>query len=169
MNAVAKVALGGLGLGATGLGYRIGTTLVDNKKGSLTNRADCAAEKIKNDTSATLKLAVPAGVVAGVAATKPSLLTKIGQAGVKYIREGAKALGKLFKNPTNAVTKGIANALNAIKRAPKKYGKIGLAIAAGAYVLNAITKHAYNDGKIEQKYNDTGAIENATKNLVLNA
>ena len=72
MNAVAKVALGGLGLGATGLGYRIGSTLVDNKKGSLTNRADCAAEKIKNDTSATLKLAVPvsAGIEVSVAATK---------------------------------------------------------------------------------------------------
>ena len=69
----------------------------------------------------------------------------------------------------NAVTKAISSALNAIKRAPKKYGKIGLAIAAGAYVLSVLTKHARNDGKIDQKYNDTGAIENATKNLVLNA
>lgn len=169
MNAVAKVALGGLGLGAVGVPARVIPTLLDNKKGSLTNRADCAAEKIKNDANATLKLVVPAGVVAGVAATKPGLLTKMGQTGVKYLRKGATALGKLFKNPTNAVTKAIANALNAIKRAPKKYGKIGLTIAAAAYVLSAITKHARNDGKIDQKYNDTGAIENATKNLVLNA
>lgn len=169
MNALGKVALSGLGLSAVGVGARVVPTLLDNKKGSLTNRADCAAEKIKNDANATLKLAVPAGVVAGVAAAKPGLLTKMGQAGVKYLRKGATALGKLFKNPTNAVTKAIANALNAIKRAPKKYGKIGLTIAAAAYVLSAITKHARNDGKIDQKYNDTGAIENATKNLVLNA
>lgn len=169
MNGLAKVAVAGLGLGATSLGYRTVTSLTDSKKGSLTNRADCAAEKIKNDTSATLKLAVPTAAVAGAAIAKPGLLSKIGQAGVKYLREGAKALGKLFKNPTNAVTKAISSALNAIKRAPKKYGKIGLAIAAGAYVLNVLTKHARNDGKIEQKYNDTGAIENATKNLVLNA
>ena len=169
MNGLAKVAVAGLGLGATSVGYRTVTTLADNKKGSLTNRADCAAEKIKNDSNAILKLGVPSAVVAGAAVAKPGLLSKIGQAGVKYLRKGATALGKLFKNPTNVVTKGISKVLNAIKRAPKKYGKIGLTIAVGAYVLNAITKHARNDGKIDQKYNDTGAIENATKNLVLNA
>lgn len=169
MNAVAKVALGGLGLGAVGVTARVIPALVDNKKGSLTNRADCAAEKIKNDTSATLKLAVPAGVVAGVAAAKPGLLSKVGMTAAKYLGKGAKALGKLFKNPGNALTKGISKVLTAIQKNPVKYGKIGLAAAAVLYALNTITKHAYDDGKIEQKYNDTGAIENATKNLVLNA
>ena len=169
MNSLAKVAVAGLGLGATSIGYRTVTTLADNKKGSLTNRVDCANEKIKNDASATLKLGVPAAVIAGTAVAKPGLLSRIGITAAKYLGKGAKALGKLFKKPSNSLTKAVSKVLTTIQKNPVKYGKIGLILAAVAYALNTITKHARNDGKIDQKYNDTGAIENATKNLVLNA
>lgn len=164
-----KVAVAGLGLSAAGVGARVIPTLLDNKKGSLTNRADCAAEKIKNDATAVTKLAVPTAVVAGTAIAKPGLLSQIGLTAAKYIGMGANALGKLFKNPTNSLTKSISKVLTTIQKNPVKYGKIGLAVATALYGLNAITKHARNDGKIDQKYNDTGAIENATKNLVLSA
>ena len=174
LNSVTAKAIGRtLGYGAAGatVGVAANTipTLIDSKKGSLTNRVDCAAEKIKNDTSATLKLAVPTAAVAGAAIAKPGLLSKVGMKAAKYLGKGAKALGKLFKNPSNALTKSISKVLTTIQKNPVKYGKIGLAAAAVFYALNTIQKHAYNEGKIEQKYNDTGAIENATKNLVLNA
>lgn len=166
---VALVTAAGLGTGVAGAAIRTGQTLADNRKGSLTNRADCAAKKVANDTNAVARLALPAGAVALTAAVKPGLLSKIGLKGAKYLGKGAKQLGKLFKNPGNKITQGISKALTAIQKNPKKFGKIGLIAAAGLYALKTITKHAENEGRIDQRYNDTGAIENATKHLVLNA
>jgi hypothetical protein len=164
MNAVGKVALGGLGLSAVGLGTRLVPTLLDSKKGSLTNRADCAQEHIKNDLKTGVQLGLPAAGVAVVAMKKPEVLTKVATETGKYAGKIGKWLAS--KMPKGGFGTGI---LNKVLKNPTKAGVIGLIAAGGLYVLNKLVKHAENYGRIEQKYNDTGAIENATKNLVLNA
>ena len=95
---------------------------------------------------------------------KPEVLTKVATETGKYAGKIGKWLAS--KMPKGGFGTGI---LNKVLKNPTKAGVIGLIAAGGLYVLSAITKHARNDGKIDQKYNDTGAIENATKNLVLNA
>ena len=128
--------------------------MVDPSKGSLTNRAECAKEHFKNNLSTNLQLGL-AGAAGGLAiAKKPKFLvkiaTKIGEVASKLVGKlGAKGMAaKIMKNPT-------------------KFGKYGMIAAAALWVLNKIEKHAFKAGQIDQKYTDAAAIEQQTKNVVL--
>lgn len=169
LNSVTAKAIGRtLGYGAAGatvgVAARTIPTLLDSKKGSLTNRVDCAKEHIVNDSKAVLETAIPAAGVGIVAMKKPELLTQVANVVGKSIGKAGKWLAA--KMPKGGFGTGL---LNKVLKNPAKAGGIGLAIAGGLYLINRLCNHARNEGKIEQKYNDTGAIENATKNLVLNA
>lgn len=144
-------------------------TLLDSRKGSLTNRAECAKEHFKNDINTAVKLGVPVAGIAYVAVKKPGLLTKI------FVK-GAKEVGKLFakfgKKLTNKkgfslIGKGLSKAAAFIAKHPVSTGVGGAIAAAGIYLLNTVAKYANKEGRIEQKYEDAAKIESSTKNLVL--
>lgn len=142
------------------IGVRVVPTLVDSKKGSLTNRIDCLAEKTKNDVNLGLKLGIPAAVIFANHKLRPGALTKDGAKAAQYLGKVAAKLAAKFPK---------VGILSKIATNPVKYGKIGLLVGAGAYVLNALLGHANKDGKIDQKYNDAAALENIGKNVVLEA
>ncbi len=132
--------------------------LLDSKKGSFTNRLDCAKETWKNDAKLMLTTVAPTAAVATAAVLKPSILTKAAQ----YVGKGlTKVLGKLGPKIT-------ANGLvQKILKNPTKAGGIGLIAAGALYVIDALTKHSYKAGQIDQKYTDAAAIESQTKRVVL--
>ncbi|MBQ8459128.1 hypothetical protein IJ541_03380 [bacterium] len=139
-------------------------TLLDSKKGSLTNRAQCAKEHMNNDLNLGLKLSVPAA--AGVVAVcKPDLATKLAAKAGNYITYGVKEAVKLF---SKGGAKGqIAKAIGYMAKHPTRTGVAGLALTAGLWVLNSIVNHANKNGRINQKYEDAARIESQTKNVVL--
>lgn len=128
--------------------------MFDPTKGSLTNRAQCAKEHFKNNLNYNLQLGL-AGAAGGIAiAKKPKILVKA----ATYLGElTSKLLGKLGG-------KGLAAK---IMKNPTKFGKYGMIAAAGLWLLSKIQNHAYKSGQIDQKYTDSAAIEQQTKNVVL--
>ena len=148
-------------------------TLLDSKKGSLTNRMDCAKEHVKNDLKTGVQIGVPAAGVAVVALKKPGLLKtlalKTGSMAATVVSALGKGVAKIAPKAGAKASTALANAAGFLGKNAYKAGAIGLIAAGGLYVLNKLLNHAETKGKIDQKYNDTGAIENATKNLVLNA
>lgn len=154
-----------LGAAVSGFGtYRVASSLCDKNKGSLTNRIDCTAEKVKNDASLGLKLGVPVGVGLVANKVKPGILGKVGTKCAEYLGKVAAKLAAKFPK-AGLLTK----VTTAISKNPMKYGIIGLVAGTGLYALNALLDHANKDGKIDQKYNDAAALENMSKNVVLNA
>ena len=147
--------------------------LLDSKKGSLTNRVDCAKEHVKNDLKTGVQIGVPAAGVAVVALKKPGLLKTLAVKTGEFAGKAASALGngitKIAPKAGTKVSAALANAAGYLSKNAYKAGAIGLIAAGGLYVLNKLLNHAETKGRIDQKYNDTGAIENATKHLVLNA
>lgn len=137
-------------------------TMLDASKGSLTNRAQCAKEHFKNDVQTGLKVATMGAGTVGVAyAVKHSpKAAKAAKTGATYLGKG---IGKL-------ATKLGASKFGAkiLANAPKA-GVAAVAIAAGAYVLDALLNHANKAGRINQKYEDAAKIEGTTKNVVLDA
>jgi len=156
-----------VGLGA-GMGVASGravTTLFDKKKGSFTNRTECAAEHMKNDTNFALKTAVVGGAAAYTAIKKPKFVLNIA-------KELGSAVGKFADKLSNTkIAKHIAPALQKIAekvgKNPTKAGVIGMVALAGLYLLNTVEKHDYKQGRIDQKYEDAAKIESQTKNVVL--
>ena len=144
-------------------------TLLDSRKGSLTNRAECAKEHFKNDLSTAVKLGVPAAGVAYVAVKKPGLLTKLATKGAKEVGKLFAKLGKKLTSTKgfSVIGKGLSKAASFIAKHPVKTG-IGGAIAAGAiYLLSTVEKYANKEGRIDQKYEDAAKIEGSTKNIIL--
>ena len=140
-------------------------TMFDPKKGSMTNRAECAKEHFKNDFKYGMAIGLPtAGVVAtaAVARLKPnsSIMKKI----TSYAAKAANGLGKLFGKVTSKIAPKLSEK---ILKNPAKFGVIGLLAAGGVYVLNQVSKWANNAGRIDQKYEDAAKIEGTTKNVVL--
>ena len=122
-------------------------TMVDSSKGSMTNRVQCAKEHLKNKWETNIKTGLVTSGVAYGLIKKPTFL--------KYIATGLGTI--LTKVPF--LKNSISN--------PTKAGKIGLLVAAGAYVLNTILKGVYKAGQIDQKYTDAAKIESQTKNVIL--
>lgn len=134
--------------------------MFDSSKGSLTNRADCAKEQLKNKLALHTKVTLPTAAVATAAVVKPNLLGKIATT-------VGKGLCKIIKTLTpNVASNKIAQKILAN---PTRLGAGGLIVAGGLWVLNALTKHIYKAGQIDQKYTDAAAIEKTTKNVVLDA
>lgn len=122
---------------------------VDGTKGSMTNRTQCAKEHFKNNAKFYLgTTALSAGITA--VAVKPTIATKL-----------ATGIGKLAK----AV--GLDKMATAIAKNPKKFGALGVGIAAVLGFTSIVQSHAYKAGQIDQKYTDAAAIESQTKNVVL--
>ncbi len=136
------------------------TTMLNPSKGSMTNRAQCAKEHMKNDMKTGFKLWAVGGAGAGaVYAVKHSAkAAQVAKSGATYLGKG---LGKL-------ATKLGASKFGAkiLANAPKA-GVAAVAIAAGVYVLDTIIGYATKAGKIDQKYEDAAKIEELMKNVVL--
>ena len=69
-------------------------TMIDSKKGSMTNRAECAKEHFKNDLKYGAAIAVPAAGVAGAAVyagLKPN--TKVSKGLINIAQKTAKKKG----------------------------------------------------------------------------
>lgn len=136
-------------------------TMCDKKKGSMTNRFECAKEHLKNDMKSGLKLAVPAAAVAGAAYVK---YAKPASKAQQVMTKGLGTIGKALGKVTNKVAPKFAEK---IMKNLAKYGAIGLAVAAGVYALDTISSWSNKKGRIDQKYEDAAKIESQTKNVVL--
>lgn len=139
-----------------------GAIMLDRRKGSMTNRAQCAKEHFKNDMKTGLKLWAVGGAGVGT-------VYAVGNSAkaAKAVKTGATCLGKVLGK---LATKLGASKFGAkiLAHAPKA-GMAAIAIAAGAYVLDTIVSHANKTGRIDQKYEDSAKIEETTKNVVLDA
>ncbi len=144
-------------------------TLLDSKKGSLTNRVDCAKEHAKNDIKTGVQIALPVAAFTAVGVAKPSILktiaTKTGTLASKISGKLGGWLTKIAPKASKALNQG---ALFLSKNAYKA-GAVGLIATGALYVLNKALNHAEQKGKIDQKYEDAAAIECHTKNIVLQA
>lgn len=146
-------------------------TLLDPKKGSLTNRSQAAVEHFKNDAKFILTTALPTAGVVGLAVYKPKYVKKI----AKFIGEnGAKAISKLgtvlskFKySPVKKAATFIKDIAKVAAKHPLKAGLLGLIAAGAIYVVSGIAKFNEKKGRIDQKYEDAAKIESQTKNVVL--
>lgn len=155
---IGKYAIAGATIGVLGTGV---SRLFDSKKGSLTNRKECAMEHIKNDFNFMAK----AGTVIGGSALAVNLAPKttskiLGTVG-KGIRKVVEFIGKKAKSPK------VANMVNYMAKHPVRAGAAGLALAGGLYLFNSLFKNVMETGKIDQKYDDAAKIESQTKNIVL--
>jgi len=136
-------------------------TMCDKKKGSMTNRFECAKEHVKNDVKSGLKLAVPTAAVAGAAYIK---YAKPASKAAQLMTKGLGTIGKCIGKVANKVAPKFAKE---IMKNPAKFGAIGLAVAAGGYALDTIFAWANKKGRIDQKYEDAAKIESQTKNIIL--
>lgn len=135
-------------------------TLCDSKKGSMTNRNQCAIEHFKNDVKYGYLAAAP--IAAGVAGCKtPQITRNIGNAFGKSIVKIADTVAKLAKS--DKVTKYVEK----IAKHPTVLGLGALGALGLATTVGALVKHANNKGRIDQKYEDAAKIESQTKNVVL--
>lgn len=148
-------------------------TLLDSKKGSLTNRLDCAKEHAKNDIKTGVQIGLPTVAVAGAAIAKPSLLSKLAVATGGALGKFASILGKCIKKIAPKAgakaSSALAKAAGFLGKNAYKAGVVGLVAAGALYVLNKVVNHAEQKGRIDQKYEDAAAIECHTKNIVLQA
>jgi hypothetical protein len=144
-------------------------TLLDSKKGSLTNRVDCAKEHAKNDIKAGAQIGLPIAAVTAVGVAKPDILkilaTKTGTLASKVSAKLGGWLAKYSPKASNAFNKSATF----LSKNAYKAGALGLITAGTVYVLNKMLNHAEQKGKIDQKYEDAAAIECHTKNIVLQA
>lgn len=136
-------------------------TMVDGKKGSLTNRAQCAKEHLKNDVKTGIQLAVPTAGLIGAGYIKSKMPTS---KAATLITKGFKAIGELFGKVAKKISPKTAEK---IMKNPAKYGAAGVIAAAGLYILDKLLNYANKQGKIDQKYEDAAKIESSTKNVVL--
>lgn len=146
-------------------------SLRKDDKGSIVNKSKCAASHFKNDVKYDLlaSTVATAGVGAGI------LVYKKPQIGVTAMKSAGKVVsgfGKLL-NKFKPIKFGTALEKYGTTIAGKasKYGKVG-AIAAVAFgtlgvLAGLATKHAYNEGRIEQKYVDNAKIEKMTGSIVV--
>lgn len=143
-------------------------TMIDSKKGSMTNRAECAKEHFKNDLKYGAAIAVPAAGVAGAAVyagLKPN--TKVSKGLINIAQKTAKTIGNYLGKIIKKL--GGKNIAEKILKNPTKFGAAGLVGAAGLYVITKLVNWANNSGRIDQKYEDSAKIESTTKNVVLDA
>ena len=137
--------------------------LLDPKKGSFTNRVDCAKETFKNDLKYVLSLTVPAAACTTAAIVKPGIFTKtataLGNAAGKVFSKLGSKLGSTGVKTAQLAQKILKN--------PAKFGKLGLIAAGALYLADRICKHEYKAGQIDQKYTDSAAVETQTKRVVL--
>ncbi len=149
-------------------------TLRKDDKGSVVNKTKCAGAHLKNDLKyGTLGGAtVLAGLGAGVLAyQKP----KIGINVIKSIGNIATGLGKIFGKVKPEYITNFGKTLEKhgtnIAGKASKYGKVGALAAVAIGTLGVLTglatKHAYNEGRIEQKYVDNAKIEKMTGSVVV--
>lgn len=137
-------------------------SLLDTKKGSLTNRAECAKEHFKNDLNLTVKTALGGAAVAGVI-YKPNIAVNI----ASTIGSGIVKAGKYIANKLPKLGLKDSKFLKDLAKNPTKLGVAGLVIAGGLFVVDTIAKYANKSGRIDQKYEDTAKIEGSTKNVIL--
>lgn len=153
-------------------------TMFDKSKGSFGNRIDCTAHKMANNATANAETGLLG--VATIAGYKAINKTTKGKASKlnKYINSVLKKGAKLYQNTAdkiskagtksgimNYVLKGAKGICNVLKSGFEKLAKTGgrqkllgmLGIAAVTTLVAINRKHAYNEGKIEQKYNDIAA------------
>ena len=118
-----------------------------------------------------------AGVTAGGAALgygvykKPDLAIKGFEKVAGFLgKVGAKLSGAKYAK-LSKIGAGIEKyAAKAIEKLPK-YGKAGALAAVGLLTLGGLTrvisKHSYNEGKIDQKYIDQAKLENMTNSVIV--
>lgn len=149
-------------------------SLRKDDKGSMVNKTKCAASHFKNDLKYALlgSTVAAAGIGAGCLVYKKP---KIGINAMKTAGDMVAGLGKaLGKFKTKFVADfGAALGKHGTTIAGKaaKYGKFGTIAAVAIGTLGALTglatKHAYNEGRIEQKYVDNAKIEKMTGSIVV--
>ena len=136
-------------------------TMVDSKKGSLTNRAQCAKEHIKNDLQTGVQLAVPTAGLIGAGYIKTKMPTS---KAASVLAKGFSAIGKGLGKIANKIS---PKAAEKIMKNPAKYGAAGVIAATGLYILGKLFNYENTKGRIDQKYEDAAKIEATTKNVVL--
>ncbi len=156
-------------------GVHAAQTMNANDKGSLVNRTKCAGEHLKNDLKTGLKVGLVSTLTAGAgmaAYHSPAACVKVtGKAGqgVATIGKwlGKLNLGKTFAKAANNLEKFGGKIM---EKAPK-YGKFAVLAGIGVLAMSAFTriakKQGYNEGKIDQKYEDNAKIEKMTGSIVV--
>jgi|GEM_PF-1719941 len=149
-------------------------SLRKDDKGSMVNKTKCAASHFKNDLKYALlgSTVAAAGIGAGCLVYKKP---KIGIKAMKTAGDMVAGLGKVFGKfkPKFLATLGSALHKHGATIASKaaKFGKVGTIAAVAIGTLGALTglatKHAYNEGRIEQKYVDNAKIEKMTGSIVV--
>ncbi len=148
------MAIQSIGGGVINAGYR-----VDRLQDRVTNTAKASVG------TAAVVAATGAGVYA-LSKVKPQTYGKILSPITKGIRNVAakvlKSVGNkkgIINKTVSFIAKGAGKVAEALKNNPKT-AVIGAAIAAGAVALNGVLNHkAYNDGRIDQKYDDRAALQ----------
>lgn len=143
-------------------------------KGSVVNKAKCAAAHLKND----VKYDILGTTVASVGMGAGYLIYKKPQIGVNAMKSVGniaagmgKVLGKIKPKFITNIGKALEKHGATIAAKASKYGKFGTIAAVTIGTLGALTalatKHAYNEGRIEQKYVDNAKIEKMTNSVVV--
>ena len=149
-------------------------TLRKDDKGSVVNKAKCAGAHLKNDFKYDMleTVATTAGLGVGYLIYKKP---KIGVNAMKSVGNVAAGLGKVLGKVKPKFITNIGKALEShgvtIASKASKYGKVGALAAVVIGTLGVLTglatKHAYNEGRIEQKYVDNAKIEKMTGSVVV--
>lgn len=149
-------------------------SLRKDDKGSVVNKTKCAASHFKND----LKYALLGSTVAAAGIGAGCLVYKKPKIGIKAIKTAGDMVAGLGKALGKFKTKFVADFGAALGKhgttiagKAAKYGKFGTIAAVALGTLGVLaslaTKHAYNEGRIEQKYVDNAKIEKMTGSIVV--
>lgn len=127
-------------------------------------------DKVKNNTSAAVTATAVAGttgaLIYGAGKVKPKYYGKVFNPIANGVRKAAAKVLAKVGNKNGFVSKALAKTAtgagkvaNWLKANPKT-AVVGALIASGAVGLLAVlNKRAYNDGRIDQKYEDRAAVQ----------
>lgn len=149
-------------------------TLRKDDKGSVVNKAKCVGAHLKNDFKYDMleTATTAAGLGAGYLIYKKPQIGVNAMKSVGNIATGlGKVLGKIKPKFITNIGKALEKHGTTIASKASKYGKIGALAAVAIGTISTLTalatKHAYNEGRIEQKYVDNAKIENMTGSVVV--
>lgn len=146
-------------------------TMNNNDMGSKVNRLKCTGEHVKNDIQTSLRATV-LSTVTGAGVLALAYKPQAGVQATKAVGKGLKGLSKLVgKFSTGKFAAGLRLLGQKIVKVAPKHGKaaaIATVVGAGVLGLAKIAAdHAYNAGKIDQKYIDNAKIEKMTNSVVV--
>ena len=140
-------------------------SLFDPSKGSLGNRIECTGSHVCNNVKTNLKVYGTLGGAAGLTwlAKKYPKFAETLNLPVKLVKASiGKNLPKLLENKaTKEIIKAGSKVLKFVKGAP-----LVVKIATPLIIAGIMLKHAFNSGRIEQKYEDRSKFNEAIRHNI---